>query len=188
MTDERVHLLDTRYRIARHDDRVVSHVAHSAAILAEQSDRHHGPTERDIDRIDHVVRIARCRDRQQHVARLSESKHLSLEYLRAAEVVRNGRQRRLICADGYRRQRRTIEFEVAGELGGHVERLGARSAIAADQQLAASAYRSRDPLRCDFDLRPLRAHLVQESGELVGIGVELVCHGGTLFGFAEHTA
>ena len=94
---------------------------------------------RRVNRAHDVLRVARRRDREQHVGRLAERAHLLREDLDERVVVGDRRQRRAVGRERDGRQAGALELEAIQELAREVLRVGGRAAVAAAQILPSSS-------------------------------------------------
>ncbi len=93
-------------------------------------------------------RTAAGGDRDQRVARARQRLHLLREHLIEMVVVADRGERRGVGGERNRRKRRTLALEAVGELGGEVLGIGGRTAVAADENLAAVAQCRSKPDGC----------------------------------------
>ena len=122
------------------------HRADPSAALAGHRDDAHLAIVRGVDRSDDVGRIARRRDREQHVARRAERAHLLREYLLVRVVVRDRREHRRVGGKRNRRNLRPLALEAADHFGGEMLRVGRGSAVAAGEDLAVAEQALGDEL------------------------------------------
>ena len=107
-----------------------------AAVAARERHDPHAALVRGVNRAHDVLRVARRRDREQHVRRLAERAHLLREDFDERVVVCDRRQRRAVrrqCDGG---QPGTLQLEPIEQLAREVLRVGCRAAVAAAQDLA----------------------------------------------------
>jgi hypothetical protein len=131
---------------------------------------------------DDVRRIARRRDREQHVAFRPERAHLLREHLLERVVVRHRRQQRRVGRERDRRQLGSLALETPDELGGEVLGIRRGAAVAAREDLAVGEQAIGHQRARTRDRRShrLRRFVLQRRavGEMPANALEVIDHRG----------
>src|SRR6185437_5116344 len=109
-----------------------------AAVAAEKTDRLQSALARDAEAAQHVLALARRRDRDRDVALAAERLDLPRKDQRKAEIVAGGGQRRAVRRQRDRRDGRPVARVSHRQFGREMLRVGGAAAIAEEQQLPAA--------------------------------------------------
>lgn len=147
MTDKDMRFLDSRAVLAFGDAQHEIYFAdHFAAASARQPDRYNRQTFANIDRLQHVGRIAAGGERHGDVSRFSECLDLLGKYLSVIVVIGDRRQGRAVGCQRDCWQRRSLDQKAIGEFRGNMLGISGAAAIAEKQQLVACFKRRHDAL------------------------------------------
>ena len=123
-------------RRGRRANRHVGHFGQFVGPLSGQRQHFHTGLARFFDGHHDIARVAARTDREQHVARTSESLDPARENLIETEIVAHaGHISRVV--DRHGRQRPAVAAETAGQLLGEMRRVAQRPAVAAAENLVS---------------------------------------------------
>ncbi|VTR70631.1 hypothetical protein DESC_810202 [Desulfosarcina cetonica] len=163
MQDENMRFLNTRgYGVFDHDG-MVHEGLERTAVPPQQPHRDDARRLGRFHGADHVGRISRGGNADEHVPRPAEPRHLPGEDIVEAIIVAHGGEDRSVGGQRHGRIGAPFPLEPTDDLGGEVLGIAGAAAVATDQQLAAGQKRlSQHPAhpmdRRGDDLEAIQAH------------------------------